>query len=218
MEEELFNDFEKNDYADEADDIDDMSEITEEDLLDEMEDSDFDDDDNNEDMDFETIFKFSANKHKLEGKHSLKRDTIFNGKLDDELEEESHNSDDFNLSLAKIDTTTVFEYESRHNDEYLNDKNLSKDVFSILQGYTNLNFKVNRRKPNKQDFNNYYCMLLDKLEKKYSRAEIFIELATYFTDNYYNVFKLLEPKYTTNIIKELKDKGYLKDLNNINFI
>ena len=213
--------FDEEEFEGNEDDEISEDEITEEDLCydDEFdEDSDFEDDDNDENMDFDTMFKFSANKHKLEGKHSLKRDTIFNGRLDDEVEEDSHNDGEFNLNIAKIDCTTVFDYESRHNSDYLNDKNLSKDVFRILQNNTNINFKINRRKPNRQDFNSYYSLLLENLEKKYSMSELFIELATYFTDNYYNVFKLLDPKYTTSIIKELKDKGYLKDLNNINFI
>ena len=55
--------------------------------------TDLDDEENNykdeeistDESDFDIFFKSSANKHKLEGTHRLKRDTIFLGKLENEI-------------------------------------------------------------------------------------------------------------------------------------
>jgi hypothetical protein len=60
-------------------------------------------------------------------------------------------------------------------------------------------------------------MLLDNIGKEYTKSEIFVELAYYFTDNMFNMFKLLDKEYATQIIIELKESGYLHNLN-INFI
>ena len=61
-------------------------------------------------------------------------------------------------------------------------------------------------------------MLLNNIGNKYSKSEIFVELSFYFTDNIFNMFKLLDKEYATRIIVELKQRGHLANLNNINFI
>jgi hypothetical protein len=81
-----------------------------------------------------------------------------------------------------------------------------------------LDFKQNRRKPNKETFNNYYNLLLKELGFRYTKSEIFVELSYYFTDNIFNMFKLLDKKPATIIIKELMQKGYLKNINGIDFL
>ena len=113
---------------------------------------------------------------------------------------------------------SISEFESKNHHEYLTNKNLEKDVYEALQNYTNIKFLNNRRKPNKEDFNEYYTMLLDKLQHKYNRCELIVTLSPYFTDNLFNMFKLLDKKYATGIILELKEKGYLKDIGDINFV
>lgn len=192
-----------------------------------------------DDSDFEIFFKNSVNKHKLENTHKLKRDTILLGKLDtpDENGEEyedgdvqpdsdaiEHLTNKNNLNFydsdndLNIDNGYDNEFDIKNNDNYVYKKELSEDVYLILQKKTNINFINNRKKPNKQTFNNYYKMCIMDLDNKYSRSEIFVELSYYFTDNIFNMFKLLDKKYATNIILELKNKGYLKDIGNINFI
>ena len=96
--------------------------------------------------------------------------------------------------------------------------NLSKDVYDLLEEKTELDFSSNRRKPNKQAFNVYYKMLLDNIGNEYTKSEIFVEFSYYFTDNIFNMFKLLDKEYATQIIVELKKSGYLRNLNNVNFI
>lgn len=172
------------------------------------------------DDDVDIMFKFNTNNHKIEGKHSLTRDTIFKGKIEDNNEQSEYFStqDDFSLDGLPIEVGTSYEFESKYNEEYIGRLNLSKDVYDLLSEKTELDFSLNRRKPNRQSFNDYYKMLLDNIGKDYTKSEIFVELSYYFTDNIFNMFKLLDKEYATQIIVELKQSGYLSNLNNINFI
>jgi len=172
--------------------------------------------------DVDIMFRFNTNNHKLEGKHSLKRDTIFKGKIEeasDQADEYFNIQDEININDGlPIEVGTNYEYESKHNEDYISKLNLSRDVYRLLSEKTELDFTSNRRKPNRQAFNDYYKMLLDNIGKEYTKSEIFVELAYYFTDNMFNMFKLLDKEYATQIIIELKESGYLNNLNNINFI
>lgn len=167
------------------------------------------------------MVKFNTNNHKIEGKHSLARDTIFKGKVEEITEESEYLTaqDDFNISDGlPIEVGSSFEFESKYHEEYVNRLELQKDVYDLLSEKTELDFSSNRRKPNRQAFNDYYRMLLENIGKEYTKSEIFVELSYYFTDNIFNMFKLLDKEYATQIIIELKQSGYLTNLNNINFI
>ena len=180
-----------------------------------------DSDDNCDDEnDVDIMVRFNTNNHKLEGKHSLARDTIFKGKI--EISEQSEyfiGQEDFNINEGlPIEVGTSYEFESKYHEDYVGRLNLSRDVYDLLSTNTELDFSSNRRKPNKQAFNDYYKMLLNNIGKDYTKSEIFVELSYYFTDNIFNMFKLLDKEYATQIIVELKQSGYLTNLNNINFI
>ena len=173
-------------------------------------------------------FKYNTNNHRLDGKHSLKRDTILRGKLNDKSNEYNdsysnssyNNSEIFDSDLNDSEyvySGTIFENEFKIADDILNRRKLSEDVYNLLKDNTDLDFTINRRKPNKTTFNNYYKMILDNINKHYSKSEIFVELSYYFTDNIFNMYKLLDKKYATDIIMELKDKGHLSSIN-INFM
>lgn len=196
--------------------------ISVEDSVDEsvLESSIVEDDDEQSDVDI--MFKFNTNNHKIEGKHALKRDTIFKGKIDEDpnqIDEFFNIQDEININDGlPIEVGTNYEFESKHNEEYVNRQHLSKDVYDMLSKNTELDFTCNRRKPNRQAFNDYYKMLIDNIGKEYTKSEIFVELSYYFTDNIFNMFKLLDKEYATQIIIELKQAGYLDNLNNINFI
>lgn len=180
----------------------------------------FDDDTEPEPDSDETVyFKFNTTNHKLEGKHRLKRDTIFHGKLDDDDDEDiySSNSDYYNKDFP-IEKGTSFEMESRNFEEMESQRQLKISIYDILTDNTDLDFTSNRRKPNKQAFNNYYEMLLDVLHNRYTKSEIFVELSYYFTDHIFNMYKLLNPEHATNIIMELRDKGYLNELDDMKFV
>ena len=173
--------------------------------------------DKTEETDFEIMFKNTANKHKQEGTHALKRDTIFMGKENDE-EEGLESSTDFFDNTYNIEQGSTYEYESHYNDDYNYKKNLIKDIYEILEEKTEIDFLANRRKPNKKTFNEYYDMCVEDLITKYNKSEIFVELSYYFTDSIFNMFKLLNKKNASGIILELREKGYLNSIGNINFI
>ena len=173
--------------------------------------------------DVDIMFKFNTNNHKIEGKHSLKRDTIFKGKIEDISEQSDeyfiYCQDEININDGlPIEVGSNYEYESKYHEDYINRNKLSTDVYKLLSDKTELDFSSNRRKPNRQAFNDYYRMLLENIGKEYTKSEIFVELSYYFTDNIFNMFKLLDKEYATQIIIELKQSGYLTNLNNINFI
>ena len=170
-----------------------------------------------ENVDFDLIYRLNTNKHRQEGKHTLQRDTIFKGKLEEKIES---NEDGYaGIDMIHSDTFKLFDVEfDTYTDDYLNQNNLTKDVFNILETKTNLDFRQNRRKPNKETFNNYYNLLLKELGFRYTKSEIFVELSYYFTDNIFNMFKLLDKRPATIIIKELMQKGYLKNINGIDFL
>jgi hypothetical protein len=197
----------------------DMIEIYDEGLS-ELEENSSDDEDEEEDDDI--MFRFNTNNHKVEGKHALKRDTIFKGKIDDVTEQSDQYftyQDEINVNDGlPIEVGTNYEFESKYHEEYIGRLNLSRDVYKLLSEKTELDFSTNRRKPNRHIFNDYYRMLLDNVGKEYTKSEIFVELSYYFTDNIFNMFKLLDKEYATQIIIELKQSGYLTNLKNINFI
>lgn len=147
-------------------------------------------------------------KHKMQGKHSLKYDTIFKGKKDTGVTEEddlfseiSYQNDSF-----EIDRSTVLYEEYRDTEQYLREKKVKEKVYHVLATKTELNFMNNRRKPSRSDFNNYYHLIVNELrEERFSNVEIFNELAVYFSDNLFNMFKLLDNKWRTDIINELQD-------------
>ena len=175
-------------------------------------------DDSVEEEDFsdeDIMVKFNTNNHKLEGKHSLKRDTIFNGKIVENTEESDYGQmgeSEYSFSDSPLEKGTLFEEESRNSDYFINNRNLEIDVFTLLDQKTEIDFKSNRRKPNKIVFNSYYEMLLEEVGKKYTKSEIFVSLSYYFTDNIFNMYKLLEKNYAMGIIRELKEKGHLKGI------
>ena len=226
-ENEKFNNLDENlDYNEENlndEELDEFIDIEdfEEELLDNIEESNVSDDCEVEENDVDIMVRFNTNNHKLEGKHSLSRDTIFKGKLDINNEQSDYffPQEEINISDGlPIEVGSTYEFETKYYEDYVGRLNLSRDVYDLLSTNTGLDFSTNRRKPNKQAFNDYYKMLLENIGKDYTKSEIFVELSYYFTDNIFNMFKLLDKEYATQIIVELKQSGYLTNLNNINFI
>ncbi len=218
LDEELDNNLDEELGADFIEDVIIDEEFGDGDIVETIECDEEDDIDTEEDV----MFKFNTNNHKLEGKHSLARDTIFKGKLDDNSEQSEYyigtQEENYSYDGLPIEVGSNYEFESKYHEEYVGRLNLSRDVYDLLNERTELDFSSNRRKPNKQAFNDYYKMLLDNIGKEYTKSEIFVELSYYFTDNIFNMFKLLDKEYATQIIVELKQSGYLNNLNNINFI
>ena len=220
MQEELGDEFEEK--LDEGDEID----INDIDLEDEKENIDNSINFNDEaESELDVYFKYGTNNHKLDGKHSLKRDTILNGKLTEstaDVEDETKFigidfGDVYDTGNIPIERGSLFEEESKNAENVQSKRKLSEDVYNLLDKNTDLDFRSNRRKPNKATFNNYYKMLLVNIDSQYTKSEIFVELAYYFTDNIFNMYKLLDKKYATTIIKELREKGFLSNLDDLDF-
>jgi hypothetical protein len=155
-----------------------------------------------------------ANKHKIPGKHKLKYDSIFKGKKDKDEDVDTHRFEGFDVDTSSVSWQTKYDFE-----EYNRLKDLRQEIYEIIIDKTAINLKANRRKPGRTDFNDYYKLLTENLDmKKYSHSEIFTELSFYFSENVYNMFKLLDQKWGKLIMKELSRKYNIKELNNFDFI
>jgi hypothetical protein len=158
------------------------------------------------------------NKHKIPGKHKLKYDSIFKGKQDEEEDTNeytiSHRTEGFEIDRGSSEWNATYEFE-----EYVRLKNLKQDIYNIITSKTDINLKANRRKPGRNDFNLYYELLMENLDMTiYSHSEVFIELSYYFSENELNMFKLLDQKWGTKIVKELSTKYNISKIDGIEFI
>lgn len=149
----------------------------------------------------------TISKHKIQGKHSLKYDSIFKGKKEDPLsDEEFDNTATYYNENFEVDKGSIYWFESIDNENYIKEKKIKEKVYNVLVNTTDLNFLNNRRKPSKADFNNYYFILKTNLkDESFTNTEIFNELAVYFSDNLFNMFKLLDNKWRNLIISELQE-------------
>jgi hypothetical protein len=151
---------------------------------------------------------FVLSKHKMAGKHSLKYDTIFKGKKDDDISEDDTIAQDISYQndSFEIDRSSILYEEYRDTEQYIREKKVKEKVYHTLSTKTEINFMNNRRKPSRSDFNNYYHLLITELDsERFSNVELFNELAVYFSDNLFNMFKLLDNKWRTQIIEELQE-------------
>lgn len=146
-------------------------------------------------------------KHTLQGKHSLKYDSIFKGKKEDPLtEDDDFESVNSSNETFEVDKSSHYWYESVDNENYIKEKRIKEKVYEVLSQHTDINFLNNRRKPSRSDFNHYYYLLKTHLHgESFTNVELFNELAVYFSDNLFNMFKLLDNKWRNIIISELQD-------------
>lgn len=175
------------------------------DILIEVEDDiDISDDElSNEDTENDIVLS----KHKLEGKHSLKYDSIFKGKKEDPLDEDDLEGFAlYHKESIEVDKSSNYYFESIDNESYVRSKLVKERVYNVLSEHTELNFMNNRRKPSKIDFNQYFNLIKNELEgESFTNIELFNELAVYFSDNLFNMLKLLDNKWRNQIFKELQE-------------
>lgn len=186
------------DFEDDEDNLDIMIEIDEDELnlIEEVKPTTSENDD------------IVLSKHKIEGKHSLKYDSIFKGKKEDPVDEDD-TADLFSgyyKETIEVDRGSNYHFESIDNEMYVRSKLVKERVYTILGEHTSINFLNNRRKPSRVDFNNYYSLLKSHLkDESFTNVELFNELSVYFSDNLFNMFKLLDNKWRNMIINELQD-------------
>lgn len=198
-------DFEEFDLPiDDSDEIESLDIEYDEDL--EIDEDDDEDDEKLEDKKSDDEMVLS--KHKIEGKHSLKYDSIFKGKKEEPVDEDD-TSDLFSgyyKETIEVDRGSNYHFESIDNELYIRSKLVKERVYIILGEQTEINFLNNRRKPSRVDFNKYYSLLKTHLkEESFTNIELFNELSVYFSDNLFNMFKLLDNKWRNLIIIELQD-------------
>ncbi|NBP59158.1 hypothetical protein EBU71_21925, partial [bacterium] len=127
----------------------------------------------------------------------MKYDSIFKGKKEDkvEQEEEDYTAMYFNERF-EVDKSSYMYLESQDNETYIRSKNIKEKVYQVLLEKTSINFLNNRRKPSRADFNHYYHLLKVNLDEDgFTNIELFNELSIYFSDNLFNMFKLLDNKW-----------------------
>jgi len=147
-------------------------------------------------------------KHKMEGKHSLKYDSIFKGKKEEAVDEDDTTDlfSGYYKETIEVERGSNYHFESIDNELYVRSKLVKERVYAILGEHTSINFLNNRRKPSRVDFNNYYSLLKINLkEESFTNVELFNELSVYFSDNLFNMFKLLDNKWRNMVISELQD-------------
>jgi len=160
-------------------------------------------------------------KHTIQGKHSLKYDSIFKGKKEDPLTDESIEMQSSFSENFEVDKSSQYWFESIDNENYIKQKQIKEKVYEVLSNHTDINFLNNRRKPSRVDFNHYYYLLKTNLQKEsFTNIELFNELAVYFSDNLFNMFKLLDNKWRNLIISELQEhigkQNYSNEVTNRN--
>ena len=160
-------------------------------------------------------------KHSIHKKHSLNYDSIFKGRKEAPLTEDTSESlGSFNETF-EVDKSSIYWHESVDNENYIKEKRIKEKVYEVLAEKTDLNFMNNRRKPSRSDFNHYYFLLKSNLrDENFTNVELFNELAVYFSDNLFNMFKLLDNKWRNMIISELQEhigkQNYSKEVRNRN--
>jgi len=162
-----------------------------------------------------------SSKHTINRKHSLNYDSIFKGKKDDTLSEHEIDFSNSYNETFEVDKSSIYWYESVDNESYIKEKRIKERVYEVLANYTDINFLNSRRKPSRIDFNRFYFILKSNLqEENFTNIEIFNELSVYFSDNLFNMFKLLDKKWRNLIISELQEhvgkQPYSKEIMNRN--
>ena len=161
-------------------------------------------------------------KHTVNEKHSLVHDSIFKGKKEKPLDEYALEGVHMYFNdTFEVDKSSNYYTESIDNESYVRNKLVREKIYEVLKEKTKLDFSMNRRKPSKADFNNYFYLIKTSLrEESFTNIELFNELAVYFSDNLFNMFKLLDDRWRNAMIIELKEhigrQNYSKEILNRN--
>lgn len=199
----------------EDDHVDSVIEIEDDDLIFDIKEEEFIEEDDEEiDEEEKDESNIVLSKHTIEGKHSLKYDSIFKGKKEETPDNEDFDTMFFNEKF-EVDKASQYWFESIDNENYTKEKRVKEKVYEVLSAHTDISFLNNRRKPSRVDFNHYYYLLKTHLKKEnFTNIELFNELSVYFSDNLFNMFKLLDNKWRNLIINELQDHIGKKNYSN----
>ena len=161
-------------------------------------------------------------KHKIKGKHSLKYDSIFKGKKDEDGYDDSCYLDiQSNSQNFDTDVSSSYHFEKENPYEYNRRLELENDVKRLVTEGLGMNILANRRRPSKVEFNKNFKYLVNNLDpSKYSLGEIFVTYSVYFSENLANMFKILDNEWRDIITDQLHKKSnnnIVKNIDKINF-
>ena len=87
--------------------------------------------------DSENTEEIILSKHKIEGKHSLKYDSIFKGKKEDPVDEESLDGfAAYYKETIEVDKSSAYHTESIDNESYIRAKLVKEKVYEVLKENT----------------------------------------------------------------------------------
>lgn len=148
-------------------------------------------------------------KHTIEGKHTLKYDSIFKGKTNDDKNVDSCVNDYSYNDTIELDSMI----EPDNEEQAMHNKLVSEKIYEVLTTCTDINLTSTRRKPSKEDFNYYFEVLKKELMfENFTKSEIFIELSFYFSDNIFNMYRLLTKEHRNEVFYELESYVNKKEL------
>ena len=184
FENDLENDFNENSSYDDESDCENDEDDSSSSLIDEDEDINIIIEIDDDELDLTIKPNTDENdivlsKHKMEGKHSLKYDSIFKGKKEEAVDEDDTTDlfSGYYKETIEVERGSNYHFESIDNELYVRSKLVKERVYAILGEHTSINFLNNRRKPSRVDFNNYYSLLKVNLkEESFTNFEIFNEL------------------------------------------
>jgi len=170
------------DLGDDFDEIDIVIEIDDEDLL-------------TDDKPIEEEDDIVLSKHKIDGKHSLKYDSIFKGKKEDPLsEDELDGFAYYHKETIEVDKSSNYYFESIDNESYIRSKLVKEKVYDVLVD----EFGIDKLITGVVLFTDY-------------------ENSTFKVDSYENIYDIHISKIT-KILNNEKFKYNLNKLNNIDFL
>ena len=184
FENDLENDFNENSSYDDESDCENDEDDSSSSLIDEDEDINIIIEIDDDELDLTIKPNTDENdivlsKHKMEGKHSLKYDSIFKGKKEEAVDEDDTTDlfSGYYKETIEVERGSNYHFESIDNELYVRSKLVKERVYAILGEHTSINFLNNRRKPSRVDFNNYYSLLKVNLkEESFTNVELFNEL------------------------------------------
>lgn len=167
-----------------------------------------------------------VSKHKIRGKHALKHDSLFKGKLEEKTDEYDYESCycDYQDTIQNFDTdaSTDYHFEKENPQEYTRLLDLKNTVRNLVVSDLKMDIHANRRRPARETFNKNYKYLVEHMDlTKYSLADIFVTYSVYFSENLTNMFKLLDNDWREIITKQLYKKTNneaVQKLDDIDFV
>jgi hypothetical protein len=145
--------------------------------------------------------------------HRLKYDSIFKGKKNDMA------TDEFNPDFLVQKQTTFDLVDFHSSEDNYRISQLEEIIYQFVIEKTTIDMTASRRKPGRSEFNKYIQMLTEYVDLSlYTHGDIFCIFSTYFSDNLFSMFRLLDKKWGAIVAKELKNVFNNKDFDGFEIV